>query len=107
MQAAEVVTENSELCDLDIRTVNGHRPTAEMIRAAIAHDVSGGIPLSKTVFLKHIAGNALLGEDALRGILSTLKEGMVNSVEVSPEVFLTYSHAAIICVTEMNARGAR
>lgn len=94
----------SALFNAEIAAIEGHAFSVPQIIDAITADVTRSIPVSKTAFFKHVAGNERFGDDDLKKVIEILKNGIGRSLERSPDASLSYSHAAIICSTELESR---
>lgn len=92
----------SELFNLEIRAINGQKPTSEDLLSAIKLDVQNHIPISKTAIFKHFTCNHLLSKNDLMRVLSLLQDGISTSIAFSYDAVLSYTHAAIIISSEIS-----
>jgi len=99
------LTSVSALFNVEVAAIKGKAPSVKEVIEAISHDVQHSIPVSKTAVFKHVAGNANFKHEDLRSVIEILKEGMGRTLEASPDSSLSYSHAAIICASELTTRG--
>ncbi len=98
------LTSVSALFNVEVLAIKGKAPSVQEVIEAISHDVNLAIPVSKTAFFKHVAGNLNFRDEDLRRVIDILKEGMGRTLEGSPDSSLSYSHAAIICSSELASR---
>ena len=94
----------SDLFNLEVRALNGTQPTRDDLIDAVRHDIWRKLPISKVVFFKYFTGNQILSTDDLRELICLLTDGVATALSQAPEAARSYSHAAIVCQTELLVR---
>jgi hypothetical protein len=100
--ANEQLESISCLFNIEIKSINGQRPTANELISAIETDVKNQLPLSKTAIFKHYTGNKDLSKEDLKKVVHCLQLGIAKNLDTATDAALSYTHAAIICTNELN-----
>ena len=106
LASANEPNETSALLNLELKGFGVRSLSEHEILEAVRHDIRCGLPLSRVAMLKYCKGNNKLSSESLSALLVMLKTEIVNRLELEPDVALSYTHAAIVCLDELRMRAA-
>jgi hypothetical protein len=99
------VSAPSALESIDIEAIRQRRCVdADTLIRCVTIDVANKHPVLLPILLKYVPRNQRIGEADLEQLRSILKEGVLATIDDSPEIAITYLKALELCVAELHAR---